>query len=192
MNTVATRLLKIAARSLRAAKQSRARRRVFSTTQQDCAAVAVIMCAAAVECCVQVRTLAPLLEISPPRLQKYIAGLVGENVRAPILQRLKFLASIDPRLKLPKEDLKVLAKLFSHRNRLVHSSLAHRELRFLPDDWNTWVDIAFEVLPKRASLEFMGWDSEIADLATMYYGVAQRTIMRYESIPLSEKAETAP
>jgi len=193
MSSTATRLLKIASRNLADAQKKSSRKRVSIFLSQDCAAVAIIMTAAAVECCIQTRFSVPVLQIRDPQLQRYFGALVSEYLRAPIQRRLAFLASFFPGLRVSEDDRKVISSLFSHRNRLIHSSLKYRELHYLPDDWSSWGEFTeFEALPKRGVLEFKGWDAEIVESAESYYSSADKLIKKYESVPLVRDEKNAP
>jgi hypothetical protein len=193
MSSTATRLLKIASRNLADAQKKSGRRKASTHVGRDCAAVSIIMTAAAIECCVQTRLSVPVLQIESPQLQRFFGALITEFLRAPIQRRLAFLASLDSRLELSKGHRKVIESLFSHRNRLIHSSLTYREMHYLPDDSSSWDEFTeFEMLPKRGVLEFRGWDADIVERAERYYSVAEKLIQTFESVPLVRDEKNAP
>jgi hypothetical protein len=133
------------------------------------------------------------LLIADRQLQRYFGALVTEYSRAPVQQRLAFLASLDSALQVSKEERKVISSLFSHRNRLAHSSLAYRELRYLPDDESSWSKLTdFERFPKRGVLEYRGWDGNILEHAESYYSCAEKLIRRFEAEPLIGEEKNEP
>ncbi len=147
------------------------------------------MCAAAVESAIHVRLVAPTLLIPDASLQKYFAEMATRYVRAPIHQRIAFLAAADPRLALTKEEKEVFGRMFTYRNRLVHSSLIHRALRYLPDDWEGDGEVQLEDLPKRGSLEFSGWSPDLLSEAVQFLSTVRAFIARFELVPLRSEED---
>jgi hypothetical protein len=83
----------------------------------------------------------------------------------------------------------VFRRMFTHRNRLVHSSLIHRERHYLPDDWEGDGEVQLDDLPRRGSLEFSGWSPDMVSEAGHFLSAVRAFIARFESVPLTSNED---